>query len=97
MNRIIGNFKKTDHFIYRQWDRNVPDKLLMKILNKIDVNKKKTMIIVSRKIIMKIDLKVKKELFIKLDKSTLITCFYSDIQSYIGTKREQNYLIINEI
>lgn len=97
MSRIIGDFNKTDHFIYRQWDRNITDTSLLKILNKIDANKKKTMIIVSRKILKKIGLKVKKELFIKLDESTLITCFYSDIQSYIGTKREQNYLIINEI
>jgi len=55
------------------------------------------MVIVSRKILKKIGLRVKKELFIKLDESILITCFYSDIQSYIGTKREQDYLIINEI
>ena len=97
MSRILEGFNKTDHFMYRQWDRNITDKSLSKILKRLDKSKKKTLIIVSRKILKKIGVNCKKELFIKLDKSTLITCFYSDMQTYLGTKREQNYLIINNI
>jgi hypothetical protein len=30
-NRIL-EFRKTDHFLYRQWDRGIEDKILYKIL-----------------------------------------------------------------
>ena len=38
-NRIRG-FQKTDHFLYRQWDRGVTDKLLKNVLE--EINPKKT-------------------------------------------------------
>lgn len=91
----LDKFHKTDHFIYRQWDRGISDKLLSTILNSISTNRKGTLVIVSRNILKKSGVKIKKELFIKIDENTLITCFYSDFQDYINSKRVQDFLIIN--
>ena len=95
MNCKLEKFRKTDHFIYRQWDRGITDKLLSSVLNSINTNRKNTLVIISRNILSKSGIKIKKELFIKIDKNTLITCFYSDFQDYTNTIRAQNYLIIN--
>lgn len=32
MNKQILEFKKTDHFMFKQWDRNIDDKMLYSIL-----------------------------------------------------------------
>ncbi len=32
MNTTILNYKKTKHFMYRQWDRNITDHLLYRVL-----------------------------------------------------------------
>jgi len=48
MNGCIGKFQKTDHFLYKQWDRQIHDKLLKVILNKINPNNHKTLYIVSK-------------------------------------------------
>lgn len=95
-NRIVG-FCKSDHFILRQWDRCINDRLLAQILKNVEPNKDNTLLIISRKVLKKINIKVNKELFVKVDKKTLITCFYCDFQEYCAKNREQNYLIISKI
>ncbi len=95
-NNIVG-FCKSDHFILRQWDRCINDKLLVKILKNVEPNNCNTLLIVSRKVLKQMNNKRNKELFIKIDKKTLITCFYCDFQEYCASKREQNYLIISKI
>ncbi len=32
MERIIAGFRKADHFLYRQWDRSVDDRLLIELM-----------------------------------------------------------------
>ena len=89
MDNNIAGFCKTEHFAYRQWDRTIKDSVLRSILKNVETNKTNTLLIVS--------IKVNKELFIKIDNNTLITCFYCELQEYYAQNREQNYLIISKI
>lgn len=95
-NRIEG-FCKSDHFSYRQWDRKISDNLLSQILKDIETNNCNTLLIVSRKVLKKINKNINEELFIKIDNKTLITCFYCQFQEYLVTKRIQQYIIIDKI
>lgn len=97
MGNNIAGFCKTEHFAYRQWDRTIKDSVLRSILKNVDTNKTNTLLIVSRKVLKKVNIQVNKELFIKIDNNTLITCFYCELQEYYTRNREQNYLIISKI
>ncbi len=97
MRHYVAGFCKSEHFTYRQWDRTINDKVLRSILKNVDTNRSNTLLIVSRKVLKKVSIKVNKELFIKIDNNTLITCFYCELQNYYANNREQNYLIISEI
>ena len=97
MSNYIGNFYKSDHFNFRQWDRRISDHLLAQILKNIEPNKCNTLFIVSRKVLRRLNKNLNKELFIKVDNKTLITCFYCEFKEYNPSKKEQNYLIISEI
>ena len=92
----LGPFNKTEHFIYRQWDRCISDELLNSILENIDCSRN-TLLIVSREVLKQNNLRIQKELFIKIDNTTLITCFFSEIQEYKVSNRNQNYQIINHV
>lgn len=96
MKNNIAGFNKSDHFKYRQWDRQISDSLLSKILKNIDLNNCNTLLIVSRKVLKKVNKNINKELFIKVDNKTLITCFYCQFHEYLTTKRVQKYLIVRE-
>lgn len=94
----ILNYRKTEHFIYRQWDRGITDEKLNKVLQLCPQKKCNTLIIVSRKVIKELGMKRNKELFLKIDKNTLITCFYGCFQEYLlNCKKQQDYYIINSI
>ncbi len=97
MRNCIAGFFKSEHFTFRQWDRTINDKVLSSILKNVDTNRSNTLLIVSRKVLKKINIKANKELFIKVDNNILITCFYCKFHEYYPKNREQNYLIINEI
>ena len=97
MRNSIEGFFKSEHFNYRQWDRQISDHLLTKILKNIETKNGNTLLIVSRKVLKKINKNIKEELFIKIDHKTLITCFYCSFQEYKATIRKQNYIIINKI
>ena len=94
MTSIAGYFK-TEHFLYRQWDRGVSDNELNFVLNRIQVKKRQQLLVVSRKIIRKYCNKKCLELFIKIEGKTLITCFYCDFQDYLNPKKKENYQIIS--
>ncbi|GAA4237498.1 hypothetical protein GCM10022291_24420 [Postechiella marina] len=96
MHKIAG-FCKTEHFCFRQWDRQISDKILTHVLKHMDPNMPNTLCIVSRKVLRKINRNMNTELFIKIDRTTLITCFYCDFQEYCSGGREQKYVIINQI
>ena len=39
MNKQILEFKKTDHFLFKQWDRKIDDKMLYSILPFVECTK----------------------------------------------------------
>jgi hypothetical protein len=94
--RISGYFK-TEHFLYRQWDRGVTDDLLKAVLPS-EVSLEKQLFVVSRKITKKYLKNCKTELLIKTDGKTLITCFYCDFQDYFfNAKKIENYFFIKNL
>ena len=92
-NRISG-FQKTNHFLYRQWDRGVTDKLLNDVLDEISPTRKNILLVVSKNYLKRKGVNSKCELFIKIKKCKLITCFYCDFNCYFKRKIRQNYLIL---
>lgn len=97
MRNCIAGFCKSDHFTYRQWDSTINDKVLTHVLKNVETNQCNTLLIISRKVLRKVNVKVNKELFIKIDNNILITCFYCELQEYYARNREQDYLIISKI
>lgn len=98
MNAKILNFQKTEHFLYRQWDRGITDEHLIEILKFCPQKKCNTLTIVSRKVLKELGMKKNKELFLKIDKTQLITCFFGCFQDYLcNNKKQQNYHIINSL
>lgn len=94
--KICGYFK-TEHFLYRQWDRGVPDELLKAILPE-DVSLQKQLFVVSRKIMKKYLKNCKMELLIKTNGKILITCFYCDFQDYFfNARKNENYYFIESL
>ncbi len=89
MKRFIGYFRKTDHFMKRQWFRYIEDSFLEKLLPKFskhqDSNAKKA-IIISRNSLKKMNimgketpkLKQTQHLVIILESNRLVTIYISD-------------------
>lgn len=94
MESIAGYFK-TEHFLYRQWDRGVSNIELNFILNRVEAKKGPQLLVVSRKIIKKYSNKKCLDLFIKIEGKKLITCFYCDFQYYLNLKKRENFQIIS--
>lgn len=98
MNKQILNYRKTEHFLYRQWDRGISDDILSKLLVFCPKDKPNLLVVVSREAIHQLGIKRREELFIKLDKNLLITCYFGAFQEYLfSTRQEQDYLIINSL
>ena len=98
MNNKILNYRKTAHFLYRQWDRGITDEQLIEILKFCPDIKCNTLIIVSRKVLKQLGVKKDHELFIKSNKASLITCFFGSFQNYLlNCKKRQKYFIINSL
>ena len=106
MKSTILQFHKTEHFLFRQWDRNIDDNILLKSLNALEEQPKgKNLIIVGANTInqwvkdAEIDAKYKSQLinlFIVLHDHTLITCFRGRFSHYQGRKDNINYLLIQK-
>ena len=104
MKANILNFHKTEHFLFRQWDRDIDDNILLKSLQSLESNPKgKNLIIVGADIINRwvketeVDEKYKSQrtnLFIIIDNHTLITCFRERLSHYQGRKDNVNYILI---
>lgn len=93
----IGPFEKTEHFLYRQWDRVIDDTLLEPILKKLKPNNEEVLYIISLKILKKINKTIQEELFIKIKGKVLITCFHRKFQEYRNDKHIENYKIISKL
>ena len=82
----IGIFYKTEHFLHRQWARDISDEILRFSLLGLDSTESKLFIIVSRKIVKKHHGK-NIELFILIRKRSLITCFFEKIENFQSQKK----------
>lgn len=94
----VLSYHKTEHFLSRQWDRGITDEKLVKILQFCPHKKRNTFFVVSREVLKQLGIKRNQELFLKTDKTSLITCFYGTFQDYIlNCKKQQKYWIINSL
>lgn len=97
-NNRIGRFRKTDHFMFRQWDRKIDESSLKLILKSIKNLKPSTLYIISRKALRKLNIKSNGALFIKADNEVLITCYYGRIEDVLFiSKTRENYELITKI
>lgn len=97
METQISGYYKTDHFLFRQWERDVPDELLKAVLP-VKVSTEKKLFVISKKVIRKYFKKNTTELLIKSDGKTLITCFYCNFQDYFfNAQKKENYYFINQL
>lgn len=97
MEAQISGYFKTDHFLFRQWERDVPDDLLKAVLPS-KVSSEKYLFVISKKVIRKYFKKCNTELLIKTDGKILITCFYCDFQDYFfNAQKKENYYFINQL
>ena len=94
METHICGYYKTDHFIYRQWDRSVNDEILKVVLPNV-VFSDKQVVVVSRKLLKKYSRNCKCDLLIKICGNTLVTCFYCDFSDYFfNAHKLENYYFI---
>lgn len=63
----IQRFYKTQHFLYRQWDRSVSDDLLRAVLGSLSKEHDNLLVVVSRNYLKRKGVKCKCELFIKIN------------------------------
>jgi len=95
MKTKISAYHKTDHFLYRQWDRKISEELLSEVFNKIgDIKKesKKILFIVGNRMLRKYKCaKTSKEnLVIVLKNNVLVTLFLvDDLYQYLKTQRNK--------
>lgn len=83
---MIQNFYKTDHFLYRQWDRAVEDRVIDSITCKLKPTKAKTTIIASSKFLKSLKLQFSKTTYLIIvakDKSLLTLFFVDDLYLYL--------------
>ena len=91
-------FYKTEHFIYRQWDRGVNDEVIEKIACKLrGVPQKKSVIIASTDLLKKAGIAVKNttNLIVISKGKVLITLFFvDDLYNYLKSLRGKLNTII---
>ena len=84
-------FYKTDHFLFRQWDRGIEDSIIDKILTKLNKpSKTKSMIIVSYDFLKKTGYKIKKNtnlIIVSKGKALLTLFFVDDLYAYLKSKK----------
>jgi len=102
MNKQILEFRKTDHFLYRQWDRGVSDSLIVSALGSINVeDSDKTILVIGNSTLKKNGEKVKPKsnLIIILKNNKLITLYYvTDLYDYLKSvskrERDNNFILL---
>lgn len=89
MNKQILNYRKTNHFLYSQWDRSIHDEILYKVLPYVECTTcKKDVIIVSHSFLKRkgIILRKRESLIIITSNKTLTTCYWCDHPDYLYSK-----------
>lgn len=86
MTTQILNYKKTNHFLFSQWDRSINDQILQKILPFLEcISCKKDVIIVSPNFLKRkgIFRKGHESLIIITKQNLLITCYWCNHPDYL--------------
>ncbi len=101
---LSSRFVKTRHFVERQKERGISDRLVSTCLHHLQAGRKDQLLIVvsakvlrdwaKQKIISHTYKKACKELFIKVDGHKLITCFTGEFGIYRGHRKAQQYWFI---
>ena len=92
----VCDFYKTEHFLYRQWDRGISDNVLEDILSKVKLCTCEQIVIVSRVYLRNKTNKKSLDLFIVLNGKSLITCYYCDFQEFINSRKREVYILISK-
>jgi hypothetical protein len=93
----IGIFRKTEHFMLRQWERKIDDTMVESVLLQLkqaELSSQKNMVVVSRTFLKRRGFHSTAELFIVIDQHVLITCFHSNFQEYFQKGLKFNYIIL---
>lgn len=89
MKTKILNYRKTDHFLYRQWDRGIDSRIIESITSNINgVFKDKTLLVIGKSDLKKFGLKSASNLHLVLviKRNILITLYYvKDLYPYLKT------------
>lgn len=96
MERKILEYKKTDHFLYRQWDRKISDLLLYKALPFVSSQSEEELIIVIKSERLKLNQLHQhwnQFLAIVVKRKILITCFWCDELQKIRRKNRKILII----
>ncbi len=94
MNKQILEFRKTDHFLYKQWDRKIDDKMLYDILPFVECTKcEKDVVFVlpsflKRKGISSDDVKC---LILITKGNVLLTGYWCDHPNYLFKKEKDSH------
>jgi hypothetical protein len=92
MNRNLLEFKKTDHFLFHQWNRSIEDQMLYKILPFVECTKcEKDVVFVmpsflSKKGMSKDD---KQCLILVIKGNLLVTGYWCDHPNYLFNKKDK--------
>jgi Ni,Fe-hydrogenase I large subunit len=84
-------FYKTEHFLFRQWDRGIEDDIIDKITTQLKTSSKtKSIIIVSNSFFKKAGYKIKKNtnlIIVSKGKALLTLFFVDDLYAYLKSKK----------
>ena len=95
METNIAGYHKTEHFLLRQWERNVNDNILLLALNRVERSNKNFLLIISRDFIKRYCKEDTPELFIKIKGRQLVTCYYAELASQMRENNNESYCLID--
>lgn len=90
MNNTIAGYIKTEHFMLRQWERKIEDKLINSALSKLSGKKQRFLLVISRNIVKELSGK-NEELFILIKGRILVTCFYGRLEGHFNKRSRLSY------
>lgn len=94
MNKQILEFRKTDHFLFQQWNRSLDDQMLYKILPFVECTKcEKDVVIVLPSFLKKKGLYKNEEtcLILIVKKNLILTGYWCDQPAYLFIKEKESH------
>jgi hypothetical protein len=97
MQKQILEFRKTDHFLFSQWDRSIDDQMLYKILRYVKCTKcEKDVVLVLPSFLKKKGLAKDEEtcLVLIVKRNLILTGYWCDHPNYLFTKEKNSHFQI---